>query len=198
VVEEKSSRVVELLLSTLRPWQLMAGKVLGIGFVGLTQVAATLAAGVATAIATGLVNSTTLDVGSTAAWALVWFIVGFASYALVLAGLGSLVSRQEDVASVIGPVTALMVIPYIIGITIAPWEPHNPLVVWLSFVPFCSPLIMPIRIAVGGVETWAILLSLALTLAVIPVLIWFAGRVYSNAVLRSGSRVSLREALRSA
>ena len=79
VVEEKSSRVVELLLSTLRPWQLMAGKVLGIGIVGLTQVAATLGAGSATAFALGLVNTTTLDVGSTAAWALVWFVIGFAS-----------------------------------------------------------------------------------------------------------------------
>ena len=91
-----------------------------------------------------------------------------------------------------------MVIPYIIGITIAPWDPHNPLVVWLSFVPFCSPLIMPIRIAVGGVEGWANLLSVCLSLAVIPILVWLAGRVYSNAVLRSGSRVSLREALRGA
>jgi ABC-2 type transport system permease protein len=195
VVEEKSSRVVELLLSTVRPWQLMAGKVLGIGIVGLTQVAATLGAGVVTAFALGLLDTTTLDIGSAAVWALVWFVIGFASYALVLAALGSLVSRQEDVASVIGPVTALMVVPYIIGISITPWDPHNPLVAWLSYIPFCAPMIMPIRIAVGAVEGWEIALSVALSLALIPVLVWVAGRVYSNAVLRSGGRVSLRTAL---
>lgn len=195
VVEEKSSRVVELLLSTLRPWQLMAGKVLGIGIVGLTQVALTVGAGVATAFALGLLDTTSLDLGSTATWALVWFVIGFASYALVLAALASLVSRQEDVGAVIGPVTALMVVPYIIGITITPWDPHNPLVVWLSYVPLCSPMIMPVRIAVGAVEPWEIALSVGLSVALIPVLVWLAGRIYANAVLRSGSRVSLKAAL---
>jgi ABC-2 type transport system permease protein len=196
VVEEKSSRVVELLLSTVSPYQLMAGKVLGIGMVGLAQMVLVVGSGVATAFALDLVNTSSVDLGSAAVWALIWFIIGFATYALTLAALASLVSRQEDVGAVIGPVTALMVIPYVIGISIAPWDPDNPLVLWLSYIPFCSPLIMPIRIAIGAVEPWEVGLSVALSLLVIPLLVWLSGRIYSNAVLHTGSRIKLKDALR--
>jgi len=195
VVEEKSSRVVELLLATVRPWQLMAGKVLGIGVIGLIQIVAVVGSGVATALAFGLVDSSSLNLGVTALWAVLWFAIGFAMYALVLAALASLVSRQEDVGSVISPVIGLMVIPYIIGISIAPWDPDNPLIVWLSYIPFFSPFLMPIRIALDAVALWEVLLAAALCLALIPVLVWFAGRVYSNAVLHSGGRIKLKDAL---
>lgn len=196
VVEEKSSRVVELLLATIRPWQLMAGKVLGIGTVGLGQVLLVVGAGLGTAMALGLVDGSSVDLGAAAGWALTWFVVGFASYALVLAALASLVSRQEDVGSVIGPVTALMVVPYVIAISVAPWSPDSPLVVWLSYVPFCAPMVMPVRIALGTADTWEALVSLAISLALVPLLVWLAGRIYSNAVVRSGSKVRLRDALR--
>ena len=98
VVEEKSSRVVELLLATLRPWQLMAGKVLGIGLMGLLQMVLVVGAGVGTGVGPRTWwTPASVDLGSTAVWALVWFVIGFATYALVLAALASLVSRQEDV-----------------------------------------------------------------------------------------------------
>lgn len=195
VVEEKSSRVVELLLATVRPWQLMAGKVLGIGVIGLTQVVLVVGAGAGTAALLGLVDASSINLGVTALWVIVWFVVGFTMYALALAALSALVSRQEDVGSVTAPVMTLMMIPYIIGVSIAPWDPNNPLVVWLSFVPFCSPMLMPIRIALGEVAPWEVALSLGLSLALIPVLVWLAGRIYSNAVLRSGGRIKLRDAL---
>jgi ABC-2 type transport system permease protein len=196
VVEEKSTRVVELLLSTIRPWQLMAGKVLGIGVIGLLQVIAIAAAAGGTALALDLLDTSDLDLGATIAWALVWFVVGFVMYSLALAALASLVSRQEDVASVTAPVLVLMILPYVIGISIAPWDPTNAIVVVLSYVPFAAPLVMPMRIALGTVETWQVLASLALSLALVPALVWGAGRIYSNAVLRTGARVRLREALR--
>lgn len=196
VVEEKSTRVVELLLSTIRPWQLMAGKVMGIGVIGLLQVVAVIGAAAGTALALGLLDTSSLDLGATIAWALVWFVVGFITFSLALAALASLVSRQEDVASVTAPVFVLMAIPYVIGISIAPWDPTNPVVVALSYIPFAAPLVMPMRIALGTVENWEVIASLALSLAVIPVLVWGAGRIYSNAVLRTGARVRLREALR--
>lgn len=195
VVEEKSTRVVELLLSTIRPWQLMAGKVTGIGVIGLLQVVAVITAAAGTALALGLLDTSSLDLGATIAWALVWFVVGFITYSLALAALASLVSRQEDVASVTAPVLVLMVIPYMIGISIAPWDPTNPIVVVLSYIPFAAPMVMPMRIALGTVETWEVIASLGLSLAVIPMLVWGAGRIYSNAVLRTGARVRLREAL---
>ena len=195
VVEEKSSRVVELLLATVRPWQLMAGKVLGIGAIGLGQVVLVVGAGAGTAAALGLVDSSSIDLGATALWVIIWFVVGFSMYALALAALAALVSRQEDVGSVTAPIMTLMMIPYIIGISIAPWDPTNPLVVWLSYVPFCAPMLMPMRIALGEVAPWEIALSLGLSLALIPVLVWLAGRIYSNAVLRSGGRIKLKDAL---
>ncbi|MDF2846849.1 MAG: transporter permease [Oerskovia sp.] len=196
VVEEKTSRVVELLLATIRPWQLMAGKVLGIGAIGLMQLVVVVGGGVGTAFALGLVDASSVNLGATAAWVLVWFVIGFVMYSLALAALAALVSRQEDVGSVITPVLTLMMIPYIIGISIGPWDPENPLVVWLSYIPFCSPLLMPIRIALGTVETWEILLAVGLSLALVPVLVWLAGKIYSNAVLRTGGRIKLRDALR--
>lgn len=195
VVEEKSSRVVELLLSTIRPWQLMAGKVIGIGLVGLLQVIAVVAGAAGTALALGLVETSSIDLGATVVWSLTFFVVGFLMYSLALAALASLVSRQEDVASVTAPVMMLMIIPYVIAISIAPWDPNNTIVAILSYVPFASPLVMPIRIAVGVVETWQVLVSLALSLVLIPGLVWIAARIYSNAVMRTGARVRFRDAL---
>jgi ABC-2 type transport system permease protein len=198
VVEEKSSRVVELLLATVRPWQLMAGKVLGIGVVGLIQVAVVVLGGAGTAAVLGLVDASDIDLGATAAWSLVWFVVGFVMYSLALAALAALVSRQEDIGSVTAPVVMLMIVPYVIGISIAPWNPDSPIVQWLSYIPFCAPLVMPIRIALGTVETWQAVVSVLISLALVPALVWLAGRVYANAVLRTGARVKLRDALRAA
>lgn len=196
VVEEKTSRVVELLLATVRPWQLMAGKVLGIGAIGLAQVALVVAAGAGTATALGLLDASSLALGPTIVWSLVWFVVGFTMFALALAALAALVSRQEDVGSVTSPVITLMMVPYILGVSIAPWDPDNTLVVALSFVPFCAPLLMPIRIALGAVEPWEPWVALGLSVALVPVLVWLAGRVYAHGVLRTGGRVRLKDALR--
>src|SRR5690606_11737527 len=149
VVEEKASRVVELLLATVRPWQLMAGKVLGIGIVGLVQMLAIVVAAAGTALGFGMVETSSLAVGTTAAWALVWFILAQATAALDMARLAALVSRQEDVGSALSPVMMLMMVPYIIGVSVAPWDPDNLLVVVLSYIPFCSPMLMPMRIALG-------------------------------------------------
>lgn len=196
VVEEKSSRVVELLLATIRPWQLMAGKVLGIGLVGLMQVAVVVFSAVGTALALGLLDASSLNLGRAALWALAWFVLGFALVALAIAALAGLVSRQEDLGSVIAPVLVVMIVPYMIGVSIGPWEPTNPLVVYLSYVPVASAMLMPIRIAMGTVESWEVVLAVGLSLALLPVLVWVAGRVYSGAVLRTGAKVRLRDALR--
>lgn len=198
VVEEKTSRVVELLLATVRPWQLMAGKVLGIGAIGLLQVLVLVTAGAGSATALGLTQDMDVDLGATAMWVIVWFLVGFTMYALLFAAAGALVSRQEEVGSVTTPILVLMMVPYIVGVSIAPWAPDSPIVQWLSYLPFTSPLIMPIRVALGSVADWQILLVLLGNIIVIPLLVWFAGRVYSNAVLRTGGRIRLRDALRAA
>lgn len=196
VVEEKTSRVVELLLSTIRPSELMAGKVLGIGAIGLAQLLLIAGAGLATAAATGVLAEIDVNVTATVLWVLLWFVLGYVMFSLVLAALAALVSRQEDVGSVITPVIFTMMIPYFVGVTVGVQDPGNPLVRNLSLVPFFSPFLMPIRIATGTVEGWELTLTVVLAVAILPVLVWFAGKVYGNAVLRTGARVSLRQALR--
>jgi len=196
VVEEKSSRVVELLLATIRPWQLMAGKVLGIGLAGLLQVAVV---GVAGVLAGQLTGSLTLSVSASAsviAWLVVWFVLGFTLYSLVFAGLGALVSRQEDLGGATAPATMFLVLGYIVGISVLPSAPDQPLVAAMSLVPAFSPTLMPMRLAMGGVPLWQTLLSLALAVACVPLLVAVTGRLYRNGVVRTGAKVRLREALR--
>jgi ABC-2 type transport system permease protein len=89
-----------------------------------------------------------------------------------------------------------MVVPYIIAISIAPWSPDSPLVTWLSYVPFCAPMVMPVRTALGAAQGWEAAVALAISLALIPLLVWIAGRVYSAAIMHSGGRMRLRDALR--
>jgi ABC-2 type transport system permease protein len=198
VVEEKSSRVVELLLTTIRPWQLMLGKVLGIGLVGLGQLVLIAAAGLTAGRAT---DTLTFQVGITAGivvWTIVWFLLGFFAYALIFAALGALVSRQEDVGGVTAPLLMVIIIPYVLGISVLPADPGNQLVAILSLIPLFAPTLMPVRIAMGVAVPWEIALSTTLTAGLIVVLVWLAGRVYGNAVLRTGSRIGLRDAFRSA
>lgn len=195
VVEEKTSRVVELLLATIRPWQLMAGKVLGIGTVGLVQILAIAVAGVISALATGVLTISISAAAGTVVWLIVWYLAGFLMYSIVFAGLGALVSRQEDVGGAVTPALMFVVAGYVVGISILPSNPGSGLVEILSVVPVFAPTLMPMRLAMGGVPAWEAVLSLGLVLVLIPVLVWLSGRIYRNAVLRTGAKVKLREAL---
>lgn len=196
VVEEKTSRVVELLLATIRPWQLMAGKVLGIGLVGLAQLVVVGGIGMTFALGSGVLDLGLSSAVGVVAWLVVWYLIGFFMYSLVLAAAGALVSRQEDIGGVLMPVLAGVFIPYIVGVTVLPGDPGSGLVEVLSLVPLFSPVLMPMRLALGGVPVWEILEAVLLSLALIPGLVWLSGRIYRNAVLRTGARVNLRESLR--
>jgi ABC-2 type transport system permease protein len=198
VVEEKSSRIVEILLTTIRPWQLMLGKVAGIGLVGLLQLFVVVIAGVVAGEATGEVDFPASIAVGAAAWSVVWFLLGFLVYALVFAALGALVSRQEDVGGVTAPALMMIVLPYILGISILPADPENQFLAIASLIPLFSPTLMPMRIALGVAPGWQIALSISLTVGLIVVFVWLAGRIYGNAVLRTGSRVRLRDALAAA
>jgi ABC-2 type transport system permease protein len=196
VVEEKANRIVEQLLTTIRPVQLMIGKVLGIGAVGLTQMVATVGAGLLAGFLADAYTFPSSIAAGTAAWAVVWFLLGYLMYALVFASLGALVSRQEDVAGATAPAIVLIVLPYLVGVMILPSDPDSGLVALLSLIPFFTPMLMPIRLAFDTVPVWQLALSLPLTVATIGALAWFAGRVYTNAVLRTGAKVRLLAALR--
>ncbi|KJE25334.1 ABC-type Na+ efflux pump, permease component [Frankia torreyi] len=198
VIEEKTSRVVELLLAVIRPWQLMAGKVLGIGVVALGQLVLIGAVGVGLGLATGELGIPAGVAVGSVALALLWYLVGFAMYALMFAAAGALVSRQEDAGGVTAPMIAMILIPYVLGFSVLPSSPDSGLILALAIVPLFAPILMPMVIGIGSVAVWQVLVALALTLAWIAVLVWLAGRVYGNAVKRSGTRVALRDALRAA
>jgi ABC-2 type transport system permease protein len=198
VVEEKSSRVVELLLSTIRPWQLMAGKVMGIGFVGFVQMVVVGGGGLIAALALDVLSIPVSAAIGTVVWLIVWYLLGFVMYSLVFAALGALVSRQEDVGGVITPALMFVIVGYVIGISVLPSEPDNTLAEVLSVIPVFAPTLMPMRLAMGGVPVWEAIVSVGLVVALIPLLVWLAGRIYANAVMRSGAKVKLRDALRPA
>ena len=195
VVEEKSSRVVEILLATIRPWQLLAGKIVGIGVVGLIQVAIIAAAGLTLANTTGAFTLPTVAFG-TILGALGWYVLGFFLYAALLAAAGSLVSRQEELQSAITPISILPTIAFVVGVNLLIPNPTNTISTVLSLVPLFTPTLMPARIALGVAPAWQVVLAVVLMIAAILVVTWLAARIYRNAVLQTGARVRVLDALR--
>jgi ABC-2 type transport system permease protein len=195
VVEEKTSRIVELLLTAIRPWQLMLGKVLGIGLLGLGQLVLVAVVGIGAGAASGVLTLPSAVVLGAIITILVWFLLGYVMYALLFAALGALVSRQEDVGGAVAPITMLIIIPYIIGISTLPANPDSTLIAGLSLIPLFSPTLIPMRIA-GGIPGWQMAVAVVLAVLLIGALVWLAGRIYGNAVTRTGARVRLSDALR--
>jgi ABC-2 type transport system permease protein len=195
VVEEKSSRVVEILLASVRPWQLLLGKVIGLGLVGLTQLVILAAAGLVAASVTGVFTLSGFATG-TLLWGLLWYLLGFLLYATIYGALGSLVSRQEDTQSVVTPLNIILIVGFISGINLLLQDPSGTGVKVLSLIPLLSPILMPARISTGAAAGWEIALSLGLTVALVALLTWLGGKIYGNSVLRIGSRIKLSEALR--
>jgi ABC-2 type transport system permease protein len=196
VVEEKSSRVVEVLLSTLRPWQLLFGKVIGLGAVGLLQFLVLGGVGLVVAAVSGVLDVTSVA-GSTLVTGVLWYLLGFYLYATVFAAAAALVSRQEELQSVVTPINMLIVIAFVTGVGLLGQDPDGTTVAVMSVLPPFSPLLMPSRMAMGVATFWQVGLAVALALAAIALITWLGGRVYGNAVLRAGARVKLRDALRS-
>ncbi|UOX99823.1 ABC transporter permease [Blastococcus sp. PRF04-17] len=195
VVEEKASRVVELLLATMKPWQLLAGKILGLGVLGFAQILLIAVVGVAGALAFDII-AIPGELVSTAISVVLWFVLAYALYAAVFAVAGSLVSRQEDLGTVLMPTTLVLVAAFVVGIQGAA-EPDGPLAVVTSYVPGLSPLVMPVRQAAGDVALWEVGLAVVLMLVAIALVVRLGGRVYAGALLRTGGKTKLREALRS-
>ena len=195
VVEEKASRVVEVVLGAVRPHRLLTGKVIGIGALGLGQLL--LIGTIAIVLAS---RSTNLELPeATAATALaivVWFVLGFALYATAYAAAGSLVSRQEDAQNAAFPLTLVLMAAYFIASF--SFTGDNVVLRVAALVPLTAPMTMPIRMATGDAAGWEVLLSLVLMVTSTWLLIRLAGRIYAGGLLRVGSRVKLREAWRGA
>ena len=202
VAEEKSGRVMELLITAATPRQLLTGKVLGTGAAGLTQYLAIVVAAVIGLVANGPISEAfgvagdlPFSLPSLAPEMLVgfaaFFLLGFLLYATLYAAAGSMVSRIEDVQQAVGPLIFLAMGGYLASLT-ALNDPDAQWVAVLSIVPFFSPYLMPARMLLTSVGIGEILLALVLLLAVLAGAIWLASRIYSAGVLLYGQRVGIR------
>ncbi|MGB3681107.1 MAG: ABC transporter permease [Rubrobacteraceae bacterium] len=194
VVEEKSSRVIEVILSTIRPWRLMVGKITGIGFLALCQILLVLGAGLLAVSVTGL-DLPPVAFGIFAA-VLLWFVLGFAFYSCLFAVAGSLVSKQQDLQYTQLPLMVLI----FIGYGAAFYEFGNPGSLAgqiLSLIPPFSPMVTLMRMGVGEAGTLEVVAAVLLTLVATAGLVLLAARLYAGSALRFGTRVSLREAWKS-
>jgi ABC-2 type transport system permease protein len=206
VVEEKSNRVMEIILSAASPFQLLAGKVLGVGGAALTQFVVVIAAALLALLLQGQVASLVLGSGGSLSMPKgltpeilvifsVYFVLGFLLYAVMFAAAGSLVSRQEDVSQVTTPMTLISTAGYLIGLyaSIGILDASSPLVVALSWVPFLSPYMMLGRITAGQAGPVEIVGSIVLLIVTIGVAVWVAARIYSAGVLMYGQRPGIRQ-----
>ena len=194
VVEEKSTRVVEVLLAAVSPLRLLVGKVTGIGLVAAAQAAAIVAVALALGAAVGsnLVKGTApvpVVVG------LVWLVLGYAFYCWLYAAVGSLVERTEQVQSVAFPVALPMLFGYIVSFTALGASSPSLLNQVLAYLPPTAPFVMPVLFALGQVAWWQVVASGLITTAAAVGMARIAGTIYRRAILRTGRRVKFSEVL---
>lgn len=193
VVEEKQNRIVEILLSTVRPRQLLLGKVLGIGLLGIIQLLIISAVALIAVSRTQVISLPDIGVAAVLS-GILWFVLGFVFYALVYAAGGSLVSRQEDLQAVLTPITIVVVGTYLAFFWVIA-NPDNPIGIAMSMLPALSPVLMPARMASGQAEAWQVVVAVVLSVVATYGMTRLAARIYSNTVLKVGSRVGWLEAL---
>lgn len=203
VAEEKSNRVMELLITAASPLQLLVGKVLGTGAAAMTQYAALLAAGGIGLLLQGEIGRTLFGdpaSGQTASGVTlpmllvfgVCFVGGFLVYAALYAAAGSLISRAEEVQQVSGPIIILAMAGYFAAIFFGTTSPDSGWVVALSYVPFFAPYLIPLRLAYDAISPVEVVAALAVLAGGAAVALWLASKIYAAGVLLYGQRPSLR------
>ena len=218
VIEEKTNRIVEVVVSSCRPFQLMLGKIIGVGLVGLTQMAIWIAllaivgtiAGSALGISSmptdaisaeqmasaadmGAIESImrqtlSINYGPIILNFVLYFIGGYLLYSSLFAGLGSAVDQASDSSQFTTPVILIMIIALYAGIACMD-NPSGPMAVWCSIIPFTSPVVMMVRLPFG-VPTWQLLLSIGLLFATALAIVWIAARIYRRGILHYGQKTS--------
>ena len=180
VFEERTNRVVGFLLPAVRPRRLLAGTVAGLGLAGLVQLAAVGVVGLVAAWVAGVLPSVGVAVAALA-WGLLWYVLGFLLYATMFAAAGALVARQENLL----PAIAALLVACVLGFALLAMNPTGATTTVLSIVPLFSPILMPGRLALGGVPFWQVLLALVLTAALVAVLFRAGGWIYQKSLLRN-------------
>jgi ABC-2 type transport system permease protein len=203
VVAEKSSRVMELLISAASARQLVVGKVLGIGAAGATQYAVIIACALLALVAEERLSVALLGPSGSVAPSLValspglllafagFYVLGFALYALIYAAAGSLVSRPEDLQIIALPLSLIAIVGYFQAVLALSGGTAG-FIRFASYVPFWSPFVMLTRLSIGRVEAWEVVLSFGLLIAAIGIVGVIAVRIYSAGVLLYGQRPGLR------
>jgi ABC-2 type transport system permease protein len=190
VIEEKNSRIIEMLLSAVSPFELMAGKILGLGAIGLTIV------GLWTAVSYGSVVSQGISVditGKLLFYFVVYYILGFLLFSSLLAAIGSVCNTLKETQELMMPVILVMILPMIAWFKLVQ-SPDGVFARVLSLVPPVSPLVMPLRISAGSnVGIFEILASVGLLAASVLLTMWLAGKIFRTGILMYGKRPSLRE-----
>ncbi|MGH2498420.1 MAG: ABC transporter permease [Ktedonobacteraceae bacterium] len=203
VAEEKGSRIMEILVNAATPFQLMAGKIVGIGAAGLTQMACVVAAGIGALLLQGPIQTALFGAGggilnlhitgvssSFLLLLLLYFLLGFLLYATLFAALGALVKRQDEVQNAVVPLTFLLIIGYVVSF----FGVYTPDATWMkvmSYIPFWTPTMMLVRVGVSEVAGWEIALTVGLMLIAIVICAWIAARIYRFGVLMYGQRPGL-------
>ena len=202
VLEEKTTRIVEILISSARPYQLLAGKILGVAAVGLTQflvwmVSAGLVLVYGTAAWPALATGTGPVAGlhvplATFGYLMLYFTGGYFLFAAMYAAIGAMVSSEQDAQQIQMPVSLLLVGSFMLfGVILR--DPNSPVSVALSMIPFFSPVLMVIRISLQTPPLWQIGLSLGLLIVTTLIVVWTSARIYSAGILTYGKRPSLAE-----
>jgi len=196
VGEEKASRVVEVLLTTLRPVQLLAGKVIGMGLLAVTQIVAMVAVYLVLGNALGSVAVRGASGGVVLAGGL-WLLLGYAFYCTAYAAAGSLITRQADAYNASLPLQLPLILAYVLAYTVLYASGVNWFYRVLAFVPFTAPVAMPVLVAVGAAPAWQLALSAGISIAATIGMARLAGTIYERAIRRTGTRLRLRQVLRS-
>lgn len=191
VVEEKSSRIVEILLAAVPARALLTGKVIGIGLLGLAQMALTAVVGLAAASGLGTIDLTGSMVYP-AVLVIVWFVIGYAIYACMFAAAAARVSRMEDLQNVITPMTSLLIASFFVAIFFG--QSGGTFAQVLAYVPPFSAMLQPVLTAGGELAVWQNLAAAGIALVALVGLMAGAARMYENAVLRTGGKVSVKDA----
>ena len=191
VVEEKQTRVVELLISAIPVRSLLAGKVIGNTILAMGQIIVLAAIAVIGLSVTGQ-DLVLTGLGGPVVWFAVFFLFGFILLASLFAAAGAMVSRQEDIGSTTAPITMLVMLPYFLVIF---FNDNQLVLTIMSYVPFSAPVGMPLRLYLGEAMWWEPLVSLAILIATCVAAIIVGARIYSGSLLRMGARVKLTEAL---
>jgi ABC-2 type transport system permease protein len=206
VIEEKTSRIIEVIISSVKPFQLMLGKIIGVGLVGLTQFGAWIILSIiATKIAghsfagpgSGMIG--VLDVLQTIPFGyilgcfLFYFLSGYLLYSALFAAVGSAVDSETETQQFMFPITLPLLFTYILSVSVLFRAPDSPLAVWLSMIPFTAPVAMMVRIPFGGVSTTQLLLSMSLMVVGFLFTTYVAARIYRVGILMYGKKASFKE-----